>query len=52
MSQIFYRRLFGSVRLFFAANPTPPDIAILVTGSLAAIASGVPFPIIGILSAN
>ena len=36
-------------RLLFAGNPSFIDIGLMVVGSLAAIASGVPFPLIGIL---
>lgn len=45
----FFRRLTNYLRLLVYANPTPADIALLIVGFFAAIASGVPFPILGIL---
>lgn len=38
----------GYVRLLLAANPSKGDVCMLVTAVLAAIASGIPFPLIGI----
>ncbi|KAF3765440.1 ABC multidrug transporter SitT [Cryphonectria parasitica EP155] len=43
------RGLAGFPRLLLAGNPTKKDLGILVTGIICAIASGVPFPIIGIV---
>ncbi|KAH8668493.1 ABC multidrug transporter SitT [Xylariales sp. PMI_506] len=39
----------GYFRLLFYAEPTFVDIALLVVGTLSAIAAGVPFPLIGII---
>jgi ATP-binding cassette, subfamily B (MDR/TAP), member 1 len=44
-----FRRLTSYLRLLVYADPSPNDIALLIVGFFAAIASGVPFPILGIL---
>lgn len=41
--------LGGFPRLLLAGNPSKFDLAILLTGIVCAIASGVPFPIIGVI---
>ncbi|KIV99313.1 uncharacterized protein PV09_08974 [Verruconis gallopava] len=46
---IAVRKLAGYPRLLFAGNPSKLDITTLVAGTLSAIASGVPFPLIGII---
>ncbi|OJD11675.1 hypothetical protein AJ78_07600 [Emergomyces pasteurianus Ep9510] len=48
-SRKFIRRTTRYVRLLVYAEPTTVDILLLVVGLLAAIASGVPFPLMGIL---
>ncbi|ETN46348.1 uncharacterized protein HMPREF1541_00532 [Cyphellophora europaea CBS 101466] len=47
--QNFFRRLTSYLRLLVYANPKPTDLCLLVIGFIAAIASGVPFPVLGIL---
>ncbi|KAJ9151330.1 Multidrug resistance protein [Pleurostoma richardsiae] len=42
------RTLRGYVRLLLAGNPSKIDLGMLLTATLCAIASGVPFPLIGI----
>ncbi|KAJ6785158.1 hypothetical protein PWT90_04088 [Aphanocladium album] len=42
-------KLFRYPRLLLSANPCRVDISILLSGILSSIASGVPFPIIGII---
>lgn len=41
--------LTGFPRLLLAGNPSKYDLAMLITGIVCAIASGVPFPIIGVV---
>ncbi|KAF7193615.1 ABC transporter 1 [Pseudocercospora fuligena] len=43
------RGITGYYRLLLAASPSPRDLITLLLGIIAAIAAGVPFPIIGIL---
>lgn len=43
------RGVTGYYRLLLAASPSPRDLITLFLGIIAAIAAGVPFPIIGIL---
>ncbi|PGH05897.1 hypothetical protein GX51_02678 [Blastomyces parvus] len=45
----FIRRATRYVRLLVYAEPTKVDLTLLIVGLLAAIASGVPFPLMGIL---
>ncbi|KAJ5166193.1 ABC transporter 1 [Penicillium canariense] len=45
----FLQKLAGYPRLLLAGNPSRIDIGMLLTGMASAIASGVPFPIIGIV---
>jgi ATP-binding cassette subfamily B (MDR/TAP) protein 1 len=45
----FVRKLIGYPHLLLAVNPSKVDIGTLLLGTLCAIASGVPFPLIGIL---
>lgn len=45
----FLQKLAGYPRLLLAGNPSKLDIGMLLTGLTSAIASGVPFPIIGII---
>ena len=47
--QTLFQRSTRYLRLLVYANPTKNDIALLVVGSIAAIAAGVPFPVLGIL---
>lgn len=49
--QSWYTKLnaFGYFRLLVAAEPTKFDISLLVVGFISAIASGIPFPLLGIL---
>lgn len=47
--QNLFRRVTSYVRLLLYADPTPVDILLLVVGFITAIASGVPFPLLGIL---
>jgi ATP-binding cassette subfamily B (MDR/TAP) protein 1 len=44
-----FRNWFGYIRLLFYAEPTLVDIALLLVGTLSAMAAGVPFPLIGIV---
>lgn len=44
-----FNGLAGFPRLLLAGNPSKVDLAILITGIISAIASGVPFPIIGVI---
>lgn len=44
-----FRQLSGYPRLILACHPSPVDVGMLVLGTLCAIASGVPFPLIGVL---
>lgn len=44
----FAQKLVGYPRLLLAGNPTRLDLGILLLGILSALASGVPFPLIGI----
>ncbi|PGH36458.1 hypothetical protein GX50_00643 [[Emmonsia] crescens] len=48
-SRRFIRRTTRYVRLLVYAEPTTVDLTLLIVGLLAAIASGVPFPLMGIL---
>ncbi|KAK3315675.1 P-loop containing nucleoside triphosphate hydrolase protein [Apodospora peruviana] len=41
--------LFSYLRIFFSCNPSWIDIALLLVGTIAAIAAGVPFPLMGII---
>ncbi|KIW21636.1 hypothetical protein PV08_02216 [Exophiala spinifera] len=43
------RKSFRYIQLLISAEPTRLDYLLLVTGALSAIASGVPFPLIGII---
>ncbi|KAK3345651.1 P-loop containing nucleoside triphosphate hydrolase protein [Neurospora tetraspora] len=43
------KKLFGYVRIFFAADPTWTDYLLLLIGTISAIAAGVPFPLMGIV---
>ncbi|KAF2427255.1 ABC multidrug transporter SitT [Tothia fuscella] len=45
----WYKGFGAYFRLLLAADPTPLDITLLVVGSISAIASGVPIPLLGIL---
>ncbi|KPI42307.1 Leptomycin B resistance protein pmd1 [Cyphellophora attinorum] len=45
----FFRRLTSYARLLVYANPSKLDYALLVVGTIASIAAGVPFPVLGIL---
>jgi ATP-binding cassette subfamily B (MDR/TAP) protein 1 len=45
----FVQKLTGYPRLLLAGNPSKVDIGTLILGILCAIASGIPFPLIGIL---
>ncbi|PNY26005.1 Leptomycin B resistance protein [Tolypocladium capitatum] len=45
----FGKELFTYLRLLFYADPTRFDILLLVVGTLSAAASGVPFPVMGII---
>lgn len=45
----FVKKLAGYPRLLLAGNPSRTDLATLLSGIVCAIASGVPFPIIGII---
>lgn len=45
----FVKNLAGYPRLLLAGNPSSRDLATLSVGIVSAIASGVPFPIIGII---
>lgn len=45
----FVHKLAGFPRLLLAGNPSRKDLAMLVSGIVCAIASGVPFPLIGIV---
>ncbi|KAM5344261.1 hypothetical protein ACJ41O_012798 [Fusarium nematophilum] len=42
-------KTFGYFAIYFRANPTKFDIGLLFTGFFCAIASGVPFPLLGII---
>lgn len=42
-------RFSGYGRLLFSAKPTTQDMCLLIVGTISAIASGIPFPIVGIL---
>ncbi|KAK2802387.1 mitochondrial chaperone [Emmonsiellopsis sp. PD_5] len=44
-----FRRITRYVRLLLYAEPTAIDLTLLIVGLLAAIASGIPFPLMGIL---
>lgn len=44
-----FKKLAGYPRLLVASNPSKLDLSMLVCGIICAIASGVPFPIIGII---
>ncbi|RAL07933.1 ABC transporter ATP-binding protein [Aspergillus homomorphus CBS 101889] len=46
---MFVKKLAGFPRLLLAGNPTKYEVCVLLTGIVAAIGSGVPFPIIGII---
>ncbi|PYH44674.1 ABC transporter ATP-binding protein [Aspergillus saccharolyticus JOP 1030-1] len=46
---MFVQKLAGFPRLLLAGNPTKYEVVLLLTGIAAAIGSGVPFPIIGII---
>ncbi|KAJ5368010.1 ABC transporter 1 [Penicillium cataractarum] len=46
---MFLQKLAGYPRLLMAGKPSQLDIGMLLTGLASAIASGVPFPIIGII---
>ncbi|KAK4460131.1 putative multidrug resistance protein [Cladorrhinum samala] len=41
--------LFAYLRIFVSADPTWIDVCLLITGSIAAAAAGIPFPLMGIL---
>ncbi|KAK2598935.1 hypothetical protein QQS21_005613 [Conoideocrella luteorostrata] len=43
------RNIFAYFSIYVRANPTKLDIALFVTGLISACASGVPFPILGII---
>lgn len=43
------RKLAGYPSLLLAGNPSKVDVSVLLLGILSAIASGIPFPLIGIL---
>lgn len=45
----FVKKLAGYPRLLLAGNPSSRDLVTLLVGIISAIASGVPFPIIGII---
>lgn len=45
----FVKSLAGYPRLLLAGNPSSKDLATLLVGIISAIASGIPFPIIGII---
>ncbi|CEO60150.1 Putative Multidrug/pheromone exporter, ABC superfamily [Penicillium brasilianum] len=45
----FWRRATSFARLLFYGNPSSQDIIILIIGFIAAIASGIPFPIMSIV---
>ncbi|KAK5206376.1 hypothetical protein LTR41_007814 [Exophiala xenobiotica] len=45
----FIRKSFRYIELLVSADPTSLDYSLLLTGTVCAIASGVPFPLIGIL---
>ncbi|CAL5874466.1 uncharacterized protein PFLUO_LOCUS8762 [Penicillium psychrofluorescens] len=45
----FVQKLAGYPRLLLAANPSKSDLGMLLSGIICAIASGVPFPLIGIV---
>ncbi|KAI2787189.1 ABC transporter 1 [Penicillium oxalicum] len=45
----FFQKLAGYPRLLVAASPSNLDIGLLLAGLASSIASGVPFPIIGII---
>lgn len=45
----FWHRLTGYGRLLLSAEPSIQDICLLIVGVISAIASGAPFPIVGIL---
>jgi ABC-type multidrug transport system fused ATPase/permease subunit len=45
----FVQKLAGYPRLLLAGNPSKRDLITLLVGIISAIASGVPFPIIGII---
>lgn len=44
-----FKSTFGYFAIYFRANPTKFDIALLFTGIVSAIASGIPFPLLGII---
>lgn len=46
---MFFTKLAGYPRLLLTGNPSKTDLGTLVLGTVCAIASGVPFPLIGIL---
>ncbi|RAH84359.1 P-loop containing nucleoside triphosphate hydrolase protein [Aspergillus japonicus CBS 114.51] len=46
---MFLKKLAGFPRLLLAGNPTKYEVGTLLTGIVAAIGAGVPFPIIGII---
>jgi ATP-binding cassette, subfamily B (MDR/TAP), member 1 len=46
---MFFGKLAGYPRLLLAGNPTKIDLCTLLLGTICSIASGVPFPLIGIL---
>ena len=48
-SRASFKPLFGFVSLLFYADPTWLDRILVVTGFFAAIAAGVPFPLVGII---
>lgn len=41
--------LFAYLRIFASADPTWIDLCLLITGSIAAAAAGIPFPLMGII---
>ncbi|KAJ5606379.1 leptomycin B resistance protein pmd1 [Penicillium lagena] len=45
----FTQKLAGYPRLLLAANPSKSDLGMLLLGIICAIASGVPFPLIGVV---
>jgi ATP-binding cassette subfamily B (MDR/TAP) protein 1 len=50
--QKFFSRFTGYLRLLVYADPSYSDLALLVVGLIASIASGIPFPLMGIVFGN
>ena len=43
------KNVFGYLSIYVRTNPTKLDVALFITGLVSAAASGVPFPILGII---